>query len=178
MAAIKPFPISGFATVLGSQLNLLVTAINNLTGNGTAQPVTATTLTATGLATMSGGVAITGSSTIAGPIKESGLWSGTPQVLTAAGTTQLGAAAITASLALISVAATASTHGVRLPVASTGLSVTVGNLGAFGAKVYPATNGKIGAASTNAADATVLAVNKANTYTALNTTLWVVQRGA
>ena len=55
--------------------------------------------------------------------------------------------------------------------------VRVGNLATFGVKVYPATNGKIGAASTNAAD-TVLAINKGNVYWAQNTTKWVVFRGA
>jgi hypothetical protein len=98
--------------------------------------------------------------------------------ITAAGTTQLGATLLTARRNVITVATTASTHGVRLPVASTGLTVNVANSGAFGVKVYPATNGKIAAASTNAADTTVLAVNKANTYIAVNTTLWVVDRGA
>lgn len=109
-----------------------------------------------------------------------GLGAAGTQILTAAGTTQLGATAITAGVrrAIITVAATASTHGVRLPTAATGITVTVGNAGAFGAKVYPATGGKIAAAATNAADATVLAVNKANTYIAVNTTLWIVERGA
>lgn len=166
MAKLPQFPITGFATVLGSSLNAMVNVLNNLTGNGTAQAVTATTINATGLATLSGGEVV------------GGFLSGVPQLLTAAGTTQLGAAAILGSLAIINVSTTASTHGVRLPTAATGLEVTVGNLGTFGVKVYPATNGKIGAASTNAADSTVLAINKANTYVALNKTLWVVQRGA
>lgn len=100
--------------------------------------------------------------------------------LTAAGTTQLGATAIAAGVrrVIVNVATTASTHGVRLPVAATGLSVTVGNSATFGVKVYPATNGSIAAASTNAADSTVLAINKANTYLAVSATRWVVERGA
>lgn len=107
-----------------------------------------------------------------------GLLNQAPQILTAAGATQGNATLITSSNAIITVAATASTHGVKLPVAVTGMVVDVGNLGAFGSKVYPNTNGKIGAASTNAADSTVLAINKCNTYRAVNTTQWVVQRGA
>jgi hypothetical protein len=47
----------------------------------------------------------------------------------------------------------------------------------FAFKVYPATNGKIGAAATNVTD-TVLAKNKANLYIARNTTYWAVQRGS
>jgi hypothetical protein len=107
-----------------------------------------------------------------------GSLSATTQFITAAGTTQLGAAAITANKVVINVATTASTHGVRLPVAATGLSVRVANNGTFGVKVYPATGGQIAAASTNAADATVLAINKANSYVAVSTTKWVVERGA
>lgn len=109
-----------------------------------------------------------------------GLGTSGTQVVTAAGTTQLGAAAITAGIraVIVAVAATASTHGVRLPAASTGLAVRVANAGAFGVKVYPATNGVIAAASTNAADSTVLAINKANTYVGVSATKWVVERGA
>ena len=48
------------------------------------------------------------------------------------------------------------------------------NTGAFGVKVYPSTNGKIGSASTNSAWSTVLAVGKFQTFRAINKTLWVV----
>ena len=160
MAALKPFPITGFSTVEGSKLNLMVTALNNATGNGTPQALTASTLT-TGNTTQT-----VGSTTVIAP-----------QIITAAGATQGNAAVITGSKAVITVATTASTHGVKLPVAVTGLEVEVANAATFGVKVYPATGDKIGAASTNAAD-TVLAVNKTNRYIAVNTTLWVVQRGA
>lgn len=101
-----------------------------------------------------------------------------PQNITATGTTQLGAALITSALAVITIAATASTHGVRLPSAATGIVVQVGNHGAFGAKVWPFAGDKIGAAATNAADSTVLAINKMNTYQAIDATNWVVNRGA
>jgi hypothetical protein len=177
MAKLPQFPITGFATVLGSSLNNMVNVLNNLTGNGTAGAVTATTLSATGTSTLAA-VNASGLVTLSGGAKISGLQTDVPQLVTAAGATQGNATAITSSLAIINVATTASTHGVKLPTASTGLVVTVGNLGAFGTKVYPATGDKIGAASTNAADSTVLAINKANTYIALNTTLWTVQRGA
>lgn len=100
--------------------------------------------------------------------------------VTATGATQLGAKAISASFPLTFVvqASTASTKGVRLPAAVTGRTIKVANKGAFGVKVYPSTNGKIGGAATNAADSTVLAVDKVNTYIAFNTTYWVVERGA
>lgn len=98
--------------------------------------------------------------------------------ITAAGATQGNAAALTGAKNIITVSTTASTHGVKLPTASTGLEVEVGNAGTFGVKVYPSTNGKIGAASTNSADATVLAINKVNVYKAVNKTLWIVERGA
>lgn len=98
--------------------------------------------------------------------------------ITAAGTTQLGAALLTAFKNIITVSTTASTHGVRLPVAVTGLSVVVGNSGTFGVKVWPATGNQIQAVATNGADGTVLAINKVNTYFAVNSTKWIVYRGA
>lgn len=103
---------------------------------------------------------------------------GITQFVTAAGSTQLGAAAITSNKVVINVSTTASTHGVRLPVAATGLAIRIANGGTFGAKVYPATNGKIQAVATNGADGTVLAVGKVNTYIALSATAWAVERGA
>lgn len=124
---------------------------------------------------------ITGGTTTGGTVTNqirTGTLSVTPQNVTAAGTTQLGATAITSQKAVITVSTTASTHGVRLPKAATGLEVEVANAGTYGVKVYPTSNGKIGAASTNAADVTVLAVNKSNLYIAVNTNLWVVRRGA
>src|ERR1700744_1363646 len=104
--------------------------------------------------------------------------SGTTQFVTAAGSTQLGAAAIISNKVIIKVSTTASTHGVRLPVAATRLSIRLGKDGPFGVKVYPATNGQIAAVATNGADATVLAINKANTYIAVSATKWIVERGA
>lgn len=104
--------------------------------------------------------------------------SGTTQFVTATGTTQLGAALIISNKVIINVSTTASTHGVRLPVAATGLSIRVANNGTFGVKVWPATNGQIQAVATNGADGTVLAINKANTYIGVSATKWVVERGA
>ncbi len=110
--------------------------------------------------------------------KQAGTFTITPQIIATAGTTQLGATAITSALAIVTANTTSSLHGVRLPTAATGLCVYVANAATtFSFKVYPATNGKIGAAATNVTD-TVLAKNKANLYIAQNTTFWVVQRGA
>lgn len=153
MAAILQ-QLLGYRLFPGELMNQIITQVNNLTGNGTAGPVTASNFTM------------------------NGTFTNTPQIVTAAGATQGNATAITKSKAIITVATTASTHGVRLPTAATGLEVSIGNAGTFGVKVYPATNGKIGAATTNAADSTVLAINKVNRYIAVNTTLWVVERGA
>lgn len=100
----------------------------------------------------------------------------TPQLIAAAGASQGNATAITSKNVIV-VTVTASTEGIKLPVAVTGIEVTVANGAAHGVKIYPNTNGKIGAASTNAAD-TVLAINKENKYKAVNTTFWVVLRGS
>lgn len=106
-----------------------------------------------------------------------------PQVIAAAGATQGNATAITntsgakALKVIVNVATTVSTHGVKLPAVSTGLTVLVASAGSFGVKVYPSTGQKIAAASTNAADTTI-AINKANTYIGVSTTKWVVQRGS
>lgn len=100
---------------------------------------------------------------------------GPPQAsVTATGTTQLGAKAITAFYTNVVQVSTASTKGVRLPAAATGLTITLANTGAFGVKVWPSTNGKIGSASTNAAWTTTLAVGKFQVFRAINKTLWVV----
>ncbi len=159
MVAQLTHVLPGFRLVDGSVINTMMDDINNLNGNGTAGPVTATTLSSTTSQTFGGTLSIT------------------PQILAAAGSTQGGATAITSQKAVVTAATTVSTKGVRLPAAATGLEVEVANAATFGFKVYPATGGKIGAASTNAAD-TTLAINKANRYIAVNTTFWVVQRGA
>ncbi len=153
MAAILT-QLLGHRLFTGELMNQIIGVCNNLTGNGTAQAITGTNITQNGTFTM------------------------TPQILSAAGASQGTATAITKALAIVTVATTASTHGVRLPTAATGLMVYVANAATtFGIKIYPATNGKIGAAATNVTD-TVLAKNKANLYIAKNTTFWVVQRGS
>ncbi len=156
--------MSGFRLPWGNDLQTMATAIDNLQGNGTAGAVSASTLTATTAAVTNVSQAgATGTTTVG------------YQSVTAAGATQGNATLITGTKAIITVSATASTHGVKLPVAVTGMEVTIANAGAFGAKIYPNTNGKLGASSTNSA--IVLAINKINKYVALNTTRWVLQVG-
>jgi hypothetical protein len=118
-----------------------------------------------------------------GPLKQVALLSGisyrkeAPQILVPAGLSQATATAITSHNVIVNVVTTVSTHGLRLPVGVTGQEYTVANGALFGFKVWPPVNGKIGAAATNIAD-TTLAINKQNKYKAVNTTFWVVQRGA
>lgn len=153
--------LTGFRLMDGQQFNNVVDQVNNLGGNGTPSALTASGATLTGATTLSGTLTVV------------------PQLILAAGATQGSATAITSLKAIITATATSSAKGVRLPTASTGLEVIVGNAGTtFACKVYPATNGKIGAASTNSADSTTLAINKVNRYVAVNTTKWIVQRGA
>lgn len=95
----------------------------------------------------------------------------------AAGTTQLGATLITAFKNLITVATTASTHGVRLPIAVTGMEILIGNGATFGAKVWPYLGAQIGAAATNAVGP-VLAINKATRFLAVSSTKWIALTGA
>lgn len=99
------------------------------------------------------------------------------QIIAAAGATQGNATAISAVRGLlVKVTVTTSTEGVKLPVASTGLMLYVLADPAVGVKVYPATNGIIGSAATNAAVA--LVKNKANLYVGVDTRRWRVQVGA
>lgn len=110
-----------------------------------------------------------------------GLWStfssGPAQLLAAAGETQGNATAITATLAIVTAYATTTHNGVVLPAAATGREVTVANKTGGGIKVYPALHQYIAAGASNVAD-TILATKKANTYIAVDTSHWVVQRGS
>jgi hypothetical protein len=167
------FTPNGRGLLNGRHLNDIFTGARNILALAIQ-----TTLSVTGASTFTGATTFTGAATFNGGTVMSGAQTAAPQILTAAGATQGNATAITGGNALITVALTASTKGVRLPTAVTGMLVRIGNLATFGVKVYPATNGKIGAASTNSADSTVLAINKGNVYWAQNTTKWVVFRGA
>lgn len=103
--------------------------------------------------------------------------SGIPATIASAGATQGGATAVVNQVTLITTA-TASSKGVKLPVATTGLEVTLVNKGpTFGVKVYPNTGGFINAGASNAAD-TALAALKTTVYLAIDGLHWVTMRGA
>jgi hypothetical protein len=168
----KLFP-DGRGLLNGNHLNRLFTAAAKIQSIWLSS-----NLNVDGVTTLAN-VVSTGSVTVKNEVQSAG---GTvtiaPTFVTATGSTQLGAKALTAYFNYVIQASTASTKGIRLPAAVTGLQVMIANAGAFGVKVWPSTNGKIGAASTNSADGTVLAVNKANIYLARNKTYWAVMRGA
>lgn len=155
MASWIPSPLSGYRLILGETIQSILALINPLNGNGAAQPISVSNFTQNGVLTV------------------------TPQVIAAAGQTQGSATAITSGKAVVTAVATATHNGVQLPVASTGLEVeVVSGVTPGGFKVYPASGGKIGAATTNSADTTNLAALKTNRYIAVNKTLWSVQRGS
>lgn len=163
-APFQPFP-SGYRLIDGGKLNALAT------GSMSQSP-----------AIVGGsidGVAIGGSDPAAGSftnITGDGYRYQAPQLLAAAGSnSQANAGAITSSLVIVTTVS-ATTRGVRLPTAATGLMVQIMNDAATTVKVYPATNGSIGAASTNGN--TTIATRKGTTFVARNTTHWIAQAGA
>lgn len=124
----------------------------NLTGNQSGGSVAATTLSA--------------SSYVSVP----------SQIVAAAGTSsQTNATAITKSGFVITTV-TNSTRGIRLPTAATGRMVWGNNAGAFAALVYPGTNDRINALSTNAA--LLLTAAKGALYRARDAVTWDVMTGA
>jgi hypothetical protein len=56
MTALLPSFLPGFRLVTGDALNAIIAAVNNITGNGTANPVVGTTGTFSGTVTSSGSV--------------------------------------------------------------------------------------------------------------------------
>ncbi len=62
----------GFRLIDGTQLNTMVDVVNNLTGNGTPQPGTFSTLNATGAATLGSTLAVTGATALAGGLTLTG----------------------------------------------------------------------------------------------------------
>jgi hypothetical protein len=68
----------GFRLIDGTQLNLMVDVVNNLTGNGTPQAVTGTSGTFTGVLSGSGGFTLTGTTGTSGLICGSYYFTGTP----------------------------------------------------------------------------------------------------
>lgn len=98
--------------------------------------------------------------------------------INSAGATQGNATPIVTNTVLVTTA-TASSKGVLLPVAATGLEVTVANIGpTFGTKVYPQLHAFINAGASSAADGTVLAALKSTVYLAKDALHWVTLRSA
>lgn len=198
MTAINQFPITGYATHSGTHLNKIVTALNNITGNGTPQPATVTTLNASGLITATSGVAgavngtlgagtpaaatvttlgANSTATLTNGLTRGGAQISTVSFVAAAGATQGNATAIAAGQSTVVVTVTASTEGVKLPTAATGKRVDIFADPSVGAKVYAAAAGqKIGTATT-ATTAFALAKNTATVFLAKNTTQWLVLKG-
>lgn len=119
------------APVAGSPTfnNLTVTGNLNVTGNITANSITATTLTAT-----------------------SNIVTGVQTGITATGSTQATAFAITKDINVVSVSTTGSADGVILPSVGPGYRITVINTDTVDeVKVYPAVGGQINALAVNAA---------------------------
>ncbi len=154
--------LTGFRLFAGEKLNEIIAQVNNLTGNGTAGPVSGTT------GAFSGAVSAASFSSTGNAFTQ------TPTVLAAAGATQGNAAAITKAFIIVTVSA--STEGVKLPTASTGLTVKVACPGTKGVKVYPFAGDKISTAATNTAVA--LVADKTNIYWAKDATTWTVLKGA
>ena len=162
MAAIPQFPIQGPSAIFGSHLNKLVTALNNITGNGSAQAVTGTTGIFTGLLTASGGQKTSGSKTV-------GI-----TTVAAAGTSVGTATAIVGTASVVLVTTTASSEGVKLPTPATGLRIDLYAPTAHGVKVYARASGQsIGTATTNTT-AYAVAANKGTFFLAISATKWMV----
>ncbi len=108
---------------------------------------------------------------VTGAVTATGVVLDTALVAAAGSNSQANSTALTKPLNIV-VTVSATTRGVKLPVATTGKQVEVINGVTTNMKVYPATNGKIGSAATNANIS--LASLGAKIFTAKNTTQWYV----
>jgi hypothetical protein len=153
MSAISQFA-SGFRLFTGESLNSLVNVINNMTGFGTPQPITATTITTSG-ASLSA-----------------------PTTVAAAGATQGNATAIPVTANNIVVTVTASTEGVKLPSVSVGARYTILPSTTVGCKVYAGVAGQSIGTGTTATTAVSVALNKATQFIGVSATKWRVLASA
>ncbi len=175
MAELEQFQ-PGFRTIDGTQLNTIVDAVNDITGNGTPQAgefaaLTVTSVTASGAVSGADG-AFSDDVTVGDALTVTGFMANGVQVAAAAGSnSQANATAITKSVVVI------STRAVRLPAAATGRVVEVHNAGATQVKIYPSTGDAIGTAATNAVG-TAIGKTKGNIYRAQNASTWRVLTGA
>ena len=150
MAALKPFPITGFATIEGKRLNDMVAVLNGSTGFGTGTPPNST----------ANNESIVGTFTT------------TPVRVAAAGASQGTATAMPATAFVVMVSATASTEGVKLPTAVTGKQYKVVASPTVGNKIYGGAAGQLIGANTTATTAQVLAKNTSVLFIAYDATHW------
>ncbi len=100
----------------------------------------------------------------------------TPQILSAAGSnSQANATPITRPAAVVT-SVSSPTRGIRLPVATTGLTELISNAGSNSMHVFPATGARIGSAATNAF--VNVAAGKGSIFFAQNAKTWRVIQGA
>lgn len=180
MAELEQFT-PGFRTVDGTQLNTIVDAVNDITGNGTPQAgtfaaLTVTSVTASAAVTAADGI-FSDDVTVGDALTVTGFSANVPQIAAAAGSnSQANATAITKSVCIITTVS-GTTRAVRLPTAATGRVVEIHNAGATQVKVYPGTGDRISTAATNAVG-TAIAKTKGNIYRAQNASTWRVITGA
>lgn len=96
----------------------------------------------------------------------------------AAGATLGTATAIPATARVVYATVTLSSQGVKLPTAATNLTVVVMAQSDKGVKVYAAAAGQKIAAATTATTAFALAKTTVSQFFAINTTNWLVLKGA
>lgn len=100
----------------------------------------------------------------------------TPQLLQATGTnSQSGSAPVTAP-AVVVTRVSSPTRGIRLPVATTGLTELVANAGSNSVHVFPASGARIGSAATNSA--VNVSAGKGSIFFAQDSKTWRVIQGA
>jgi hypothetical protein len=100
----------------------------------------------------------------------------TPQILSAAGSnSQANSTPITRPAAVVT-SVSSPTRGIRLPVATTGLTELISNAGSNSMHVFPATGARIGSAATNAF--VNVSAGKGSIFFAQNSKTWRVIAGA
>ena len=132
-----------------------------------ATALSVTTLAASGLATLSGGMTLSG-----GAVKE-GL-----TVVSLAGVTQGTAGAIPSTAVLVRVSGTTSANGVKLPTVATGRIVEILGIVGHSFKVYAAAAGQVINAATTATTAYVQATVRPTRFIGVDTAHWQALKSA
>jgi hypothetical protein len=100
----------------------------------------------------------------------------TPTLLQATGSNSQANSATFSTPAVVVTRASSPTRGIRLPVATTGLTELVSNAGSNSVHVFPATGARIGSAATNAA--VNVGAGKGSIFFAQDAKTWRVIAGA